>query len=320
MDIKYFSTPILLIVWRRPKETIKVIDSIRKIKPNKLFISCDGPRLGNQEEELKVKRTQEVCKESINWDCEVKWQISETNLGCKIGVTRAINWFFNNVKEGIILEDDIVAHPDFFAFCENLLEKYRMDKRVWCISGSNNQDNIPRGESSYYFGKIPLIWGWATWRNRWDEYDIDMKYWPHIKSSNMLSNIFEDQAEKEYWINIWDNFYKNGKPDTWDYSWVLTCLINNGLIAIPNKNLINNIGFNCDATHTTWEKQSTSIMKSIGDKIIHPKILVCNKKAEKYQFNFYFGGYSTRLKNNLIMRIKNKLKRILKFKIKTSKL
>jgi len=191
MDIKYFTTPILLIVWRRPKETIEVIDSLRKIKPKQLFISCDGPRLGNSQEALKVKKTQEVCKEFINWDCEVKWQISETNLGCKVGVVSAINWFFNNVQEGIILEDDNVAHPDFFVFCNNLLEKYRLDKRVWCISGSNNQDNIIRGEGSYYFGKIPLIWGWATWKNRWDEYDVDIKDWPHIKSTNILENTFD---------------------------------------------------------------------------------------------------------------------------------
>ena len=119
---------------------------------------------------------------------------------------------------------------------------------------------------------------------------------------------------------MWDEFYKNGRPDTWDYSWVLTCLINNGLIAIPNENLINNIGFNSDATHTKGEKKSTSIIKSIGNKIIHPKILVCDKKAEKYQFDFYFGGYYLRVKNNLIMRIKNKLRRTLNLKIKTYKL
>ena len=319
MDIKNFSTPILLIVWRRPKETIEVINSLRKIKPKKIFISCDAARLGNRQEAVNVKRTIEVCNEFINWNCEVKWQISKKNLGCKKGVVKAINWFFNNVEEGIILEDDIIAHPDFFIFCQNLLEKYRFDKRVWCISGSNNQDNNIRGEGSYYFGRIPLIWGWATWKNRWVEYDADIKEWPHIKSSSVLTNIFEDQIEKEYWINIWDDFYKNGKPDTWDYSWVITCLINNALIAIPNKNLINNIGFNSDATHTIWEKKNASIMSSIGDKIIHPKTMVCDKKAEKYQFEFYFGGYDIRLKKNFIMRIKNKLKRILNIKIKISR-
>ena len=314
MDIINFDTPVLLIVWRRPKETIKVLDSLRKIKPTKIFISCDGPRLGNQDEAIKVKKTQEVCKEFINWDCEVKWQIYETNLGCKMGVATAINWFFDNVKEGIILEDDIVAHPDFFIFCQNLLKKYRLDRRVWCISGSNNQDNIKRGEGSYYFGKIPLIWGWATWKDRWDECDVDIKNWPHIKSTNILTNIFKDQIEKAYWMNIWDNFYKNGSPDTWDYSWVLTCLINNALIAIPNNNLINNIGFNSDATHTKWQKKRNTFIKSIGNKIKHPKTIVCDREAEKYQFDHFFGGNEIRLKKNFIIRIKNKLKKILKLK------
>ena len=99
---------------RRPKETIEVLDSLRKIKPSKIFISCDGPRLGNQEEAIKVKKTQEVCKELINWDCEIKWQIFQTNLGCKMGVATAINWFFDNVKEGIILEDDTLPSNSFY--------------------------------------------------------------------------------------------------------------------------------------------------------------------------------------------------------------
>ena len=122
-----FSTPILLIAWRRPKETKEVIESLKIIKPKKLFISCDGARDHNKEEFEKVKKTQEILRKNINWDCEVKWKISEKNLGCKIGVTNSINWFFSNVKEGIILEDDIIAHDDFFQYCQILLEKYRND-------------------------------------------------------------------------------------------------------------------------------------------------------------------------------------------------
>ena len=307
---KFFSTPILLTLWRRPNETSKVIEAIRKVKPKKLFIACDGPREGNEQEFRKVKKTIDVCKEEINWECEIKWKVSEKNLGCKTGVTNAINWFFDNVNEGIIIEDDNLAHPDFFWFCENLLKKYRADKRIWSISGTNNQDEIIRGDGSYYFGKIPLVWGWATWKDRWQENDVNMTQWPEIKARNIFNEIFNDQIEREYWENIFDNFYKKGIPDTYDYQWVFTCLINNGLIAIPNKNLINNIGFNLDATHTKWEKTSVSKVSSLGEEIIHPKYLFCDSEAEKYQFDFYFGGFSTRLKKNIILRIKNKFKRL----------
>ena len=312
MNNETFSTPILLIAWRRPKETKEVIDSLKEIKPRRLFISCDGARENNLEEFEEVKKTQAIIKNNIIWDCEVNWQISDINLGCKIGVTRAINWFFENVSEGIILEDDILANIDFFIFCQNLLEKYRADKRVWCISGSNNQDNLKRGKGTYYFGKIPLIWGWATWKDRWVNYDINMKKWPEIKSSKILDNIFFDELQKKYWFDIFENFYRFGKPNTWDYSWVFTCLINNGLTAIPNKNLIKNIGFNSLATHTKWSKNKYPKVQSIGKIIKDPEFIIYDLEAEKYQFDFFFGGFSNRLKNNLILRIKNKFKRIFK--------
>ena len=304
-----FSTPILLIAWRRPKETKEVIDSLKLIKPKRLFISCDGAREGNNQELEKVKKTQEMLKENINWDCEIKWQISKINLGCKKGVTKAINWFFENVSEGIILEDDIVAHYDFFKYCQYLLEKYRSDKRVWCISGSNNQDNIKRGNGTYYFGKIPLIWGWATWKDRWEDYDVTLKKWPEIRSSKMFESLFFDKLQCKHWSNIFETFYKFGKPDTWDYPWVFTCLINNGLTAIPNKNLIKNIGFNSNATHTKWQNVKENKIRSIGKEIVDPEFIICDFEAEKYQFDFFFGGFSSRLKNNPILRVANKLKR-----------
>ena len=115
-----FATPILLIAWRRPKETKEVINALKKISPQKIFISCDGAREGNQEEFDNVKKTRQIISENINWDCEINWQVSDINLGCKNGVSRAITWFFNNVNEGIIIEDDIIAHQDFFKFCQNL--------------------------------------------------------------------------------------------------------------------------------------------------------------------------------------------------------
>ena len=311
---KFLNTPILLTLWRRPDETRRVIKSLRKVKPKKLFIACDGARKGFKQESAKVKKTIEVCKEEINWDCQVNWKISEKNLGCKNGMTNAINWFFDHVNEGIINEDDILAHPDFFWFCENLLERYRFDKRGWCISGTNNQNEIIRGKNSYYFGKIPLIWGWATWKDRWKENDVNMSKWPEVKNNHILDEIFNDPIQKEYWGGIFDNFYKKGIPDTWDYQWVFTCLINNGLIIIPNNNLINNIGFNIDATHTTWKKTSISQVRSIGEEIIHPEYMLCDSEAERYQFDYYFGGFNTRLKKNILLRIKNKFKRLLNIK------
>ena len=120
--------------------------------------------------------------------------------------------------------------------------------------------------------------------------------------------------EANYWEKLFDKMYYYGEPDTWDYQWVFTCLINNGLVVVPNNNLINNIGFNLEATHTKWEKTSVSKVSSIGKKIIHPQYMFCHSEAEKYQFDNYFGGFSTRLKKNILLRIKRKVKRLLNIK------
>tara|TARA_Y100001968_G_scaffold141817_1_gene129638 strand:+ start:14127 stop:15089 length:963 start_codon:yes stop_codon:yes gene_type:complete len=306
-----FTTPILLITWRRPLETSKVIDELRKVKPSNLFIASDGPDPSDSEQQLKVYSTREVIKQNIDWDCEIKTLYSEFNQGCKTGVSEAITWFFNQVEEGIILEDDCIPHIDFFSYCSELLKEYKYDDRVWCISGSNVQDNNWRGDGSYYFGRIPQIWGWASWSKYWKCYDLNIEKWPILKQSNCLNTIFEDQFEKNYWVKIWDQLYEKQTPDTWDYQWCFTCISNGGLTAFPNKNLISNIGFGKDATHTTWANSDDISVSSLG-KIKHPSFVLRDSIADIYTFNNKFGGHHIRRNLKLINRFKRKLKSVYK--------
>ena len=305
-----FKTPILLIAWRRPLETSRVINELKKVKPSNLYIACDGYKENDLEQQIKVKATREVIKQNIDWDCEVKTLYSEFNQGCKIGVSKAITWFFNQVEEGIIIEDDCIPHIDFFGYCKELLKEYRNDDRVWCISGSNVQENNWRGDGSYYFGRIPQIWGWASWSKYWNYYDINIKKWPDLKESNFLDTIFDDTFEKEYWIKIWDELYYDKTPDTWDYQWCFACMSNGGLTAFPNKNLICNIGFGKDATHTTWVNNEEMLISKLGD-LMHPSFVLRDSIADKYTFDNKFGGKNIRRQNKLFNRVKRKLKRIL---------
>ena len=131
------NTPLLLIAWRRPHTLRQVIDSIRAQAPTRLFVACDGPNPDRPGEADKVAATRSVIEEEIDWSCQINRLYSDTNQGCRLGVSRAIAWFFDHVEEGIILEDDCVPHPDFFLYCTTLLERYRHDTRIWCISGNN---------------------------------------------------------------------------------------------------------------------------------------------------------------------------------------
>jgi hypothetical protein len=282
-------TPVLLLAWRRHHTLRQVIDAIRPVAPTRLFVACDGPNPERPGEAEKVTATRAVIESEIDWPCQIKRLYSDTNQGCRLGVSRAITWFFEQVEEGIILEDDCVPHPDFFSYCSTLLERYRHDTRVWCIAGNNFQDGQWRGDGSYYFSRYNHCWGWASWRRCWQHYDAELCQWPALRDSGLLGTIFEDPVERKYWSGIWQRLVDEGKPDTWDYQWTFTCLANGGLSALPNCNLVSNVGFGEDATHTTKKAIPTSIAEGI-DLSRHPSFLLRDSVADLYTFDEVFGG------------------------------
>lgn len=282
-------TPVLLIAWRRPHTLRQVIDAIRPIGPTRLYVACDGPNPERADEAEKVAATRQVIEQEIDWPCQIERLYSDVNQGCRLGVSRAITWFFEQVEEGIILEDDCVPHPDFFTYCTTLLERYRHDARVWCISGNNFQDGQWRGDGSYYFSRYNHCWGWASWRRCWQLYDADLSQWPALRDSGLLDTIFEDSVERKYWSAIWQRLVDEGKPDTWDYQWTFTCLANGGLTALPNRNLVSNVGFGEDATHTTGASTAPKVDVGIDPSFI-PAFVLRDAKADRYTFRHSFGS------------------------------
>lgn len=288
-----FTTPVLLITWRRPHCTSEVLEKLQIVKPAKLYISSDGASSERDGEADKVNTTRKVIADMINWNCEVHRLYSEVNQGCKIGVSRAISWFFENEEEGIILEDDCVPHQDFFEYCAILLSRFRDDERIWCISGSNFQDNQWRGDGSYYFSRYSHIWGWASWRRCWKHYDPDIKYFAMLKSLDFYQAMFEDPIEQLNWMKTFEQLFEHNEPDTWDYQWFLTCLTNAGLSVLPNRNLVSNIGFGKDATHTTQVMPPNDADVGILP-IKHPTFLLRDAIADRYTFDHIFNGIAKR--------------------------
>jgi len=257
----------------------------------------------------KVAATRAVIDREIDWPCIVHKLYAETNFGCSVGPIRAITWFFENVEEGIILEDDCVPHSDFFGYSRTLLERYRHDERVWCISGNNFQNGKWRGDGSYYFSVYTHTWGWASWRRCWRQYDVDLTLWPSLRNSTLLRTIFEDDLERQYWSEIWDNTYSRAVPVTWwDYQWAFLCQTNGGLTVLPNRNLVSNVGFGTDATHTTMSAEPTKVNGGLG-QLTHPRFVLRDTEADSYTFDHHFGGISRRLSRKLTSRIRHRLSR-----------
>lgn len=282
-----FEVPVLLLTWRRPDTTRQLIDALRPVAPQTLYVASDGPR--DEAEAAQVQATRELIAREVDWACTLKTRYSDHNQGCQLGVSSAISWFFDQEEEGIVLEDDCVPHPDFFPYCQTLLERYRFDTRIWCISGDNFQDGQWRGEASYYFSRYNHCWGWASWRRCWRHYAQHPEIWRAVcASSSMQRAMFEDPLERRYWLEIWIKLFDQGVPDSWAYRWSLVCMANSGLTALPNRNLVTNIGFGEGATHTLGQGIAVASRRLSID--CGPLVVCRDLEADMYSFQGHFGG------------------------------
>ena len=296
---KPLETPVLFIVFSRLETTGKVFQAIRRERPRKLFIAADGPRAGNKLDEVNCKKVREIVNK-VDWPCVVKKRFSKKNQGCRVAESEAINWFFENVEEGIILEDDDLPNRSFFKFCGEMLEKYRDDERVMHISGNNFQRGWKRDEYSYYFSRNPHIWGFATWRRAWKKYyDVDTKIYPEIVRKGYFSDIFDNAFEKRTLMsNLNSTHYNNF--DTWDYQWVFAVAVNNGLAIIPNENLVRNIGMTSSAVHTSsiLDEEFSLPTNELEFPLKRPPFIIHDKKSDRRYFWWLF----VKKLRNLILR------------------
>ncbi len=282
MQNYYTKSPILFLIFNRPALTIRVFDEIRKSKPSRLYIAADGPRDQIQNEDKVCQLAREVSN-NVDWDCNVKLLFRKDNLGCKYAVSSAIDWFFQNEEQGIILEDDCLPNQDFFRFCDQMLDFYKTDTRIYHIGGSNLQMGNKRGDDSYYFSNLTHVWGWASWRRAWKDYDVELKIYKNLNTEKAFNIIFDDAHLSKSWNSIFNKLLEN-KIDTWDFQWAITNMFNNGLSIIPNSNLITNIGFGENATHTHNVDDDFSNLLAINmdANILHPILFLPHKEADKF--------------------------------------
>lgn len=308
------SIPVLILAFNRSEKIQALLHALRSIQPKKIYISLDGPRAGNAQDELEQQKIIEQVQ-AIDWQCTLKIHKNNTNLGCKKAVASGITWFFSKEEKGIILEDDCIPSQDFFQFCAELLAKYATNPKVMSIAGSCLIKGLQQKES-YFFSSTPLCWGWATWRRAWNLYDVEMKDWPEYHSLSLLDKKFSDQKVVQYWTNIFDKTFQ-GKIDTWDYQWVFTLLKHQGVSINPSVNLITNTGFDNSATHTKFAPlgQAFASRKKLNFPLIHPKEISVNTSLDKsIQDQIYLTSKFRYLWSLLLGTLKHRVLRDLKLK------
>jgi hypothetical protein len=245
---------ILFLIFNRPDCSRQVFEMIRTQQPARLYIAADGPR-GHVESDADNCRATRKVVESIDWPCQVRQLFREENLGCRVAVSQAISWFFENEPEGIILEDDCLPTNAFFQFVTAALEKYRHDDSVFTINGCSLGFENPTGLQAFG-SQFMNMWGWATWRRSQQLVDYGMSSWkssrlPVLKLMERLS--LRPTPRDFLWASELASAFERtsaGQVNTWDYQWVWTGIEQRKTVIVPPVNLVRNLGFDENATHT----------------------------------------------------------------------
>ena len=304
------TTPVavLFLVFNRPETTAKVFDAIRTSRPARLYVASDGPREDRPNEAETVDRVRSLATK-VDWPCEVKTLFRDKNLGCKVAVSNAISWFFDHEPEGIVLEDDCLPGPDFFQYCVELLGRYREDERVGLICGTSLCDiraqSICWGDEDYVFTRYPSVWGWASWRRVWRDYDVTISSWTARRQDVMA--LTHNSKLNGINASLFDRV-SSGKIDTWDYQVSYLLWTTNRLAVAPRFNLIENIGFGVDATHTKTagaiSNRATLGLQRLTWPLLAPPTTLPNISYQDYLERFATRSFFTRILERLLTYVR----------------
>lgn len=286
-----YNTPILFLVFNRPDTTQVVFNRIREVQPARLYIAADAPRVGRKDEIRRCNEVKEIVSK-VDWPCEVKHLYRDKNLGCKIAISSAISWFFEQEEQGVILEDDCLPDLSFFPFCEELLVRYKDDARIGHIGGNCFLPNVVKDDLSYDFCSITHIWGWATWRRVWQNMDVNFPFWENYKARR--KSLFCNKWEEIYFSSfIPDALRHRHGLNPWGVFYYFMLRTQHQLSIYPSVNLVTNIGLgDPNATHTTKSTHKLFVPSSpIQFPLKHPEYIMCNRKIDKKAVRNNFFSY-----------------------------
>ena len=270
------TTPILLITFNRPDHVHQVMTEIRKQQPAQLFVCQDGAREGNILDTIRVQEVRNVINELVDWPCELHTLYQEKNLGCGPGPAAGISWFFEHVDMGIVMEDDCLPHSDFFDYCDELLSRYKDNEQIQFINATLYH-NRWQCEASYGYSRYMVTGAWAGWRRTWKGFDLDMHTWDAWLFRKQVKFLTGSINEANWWYwKLKEIQVDTSKKSYWDYQMQMHLFRNNAVTIHPQKNLISNIGFDAEGTHTLkndgrGDREVYPILP-----LVHPKTITIN--------------------------------------------
>lgn len=283
-------TPVVMMVFNRPEPTLRVFERVRAARPPRLLVVCDGPRPDRPADAGRVAEVRRIFDTAVDWPCEVIRDFSEQNLGCMQRIRSGLDHAFQLFEEAVIVEDDCLPDSSFFPFCDEMLARYRSNPRIMHVAGTNFTAGRHRPSASYWFSHHPWMWGWATWRRAWQYYDFHYAAWDSHQRE--LSDSFASAWDRQYWISTFDQARRNFEAtNTWDFQWNFSCRIHGGLSVVPENNLVENLGFGADSSHTFGDMTRLCIpVRPLQFPLRHPRAVRECRYADDLLTRIYAGA------------------------------
>jgi hypothetical protein len=285
----------VLFVFSRREVTRRNIAALRSVAPPHVFVVADGPRPGRPEDDDNCQAVRAVVDE-IDWPCTIEKRYAETNIGLEASVELGLDWVFSKVDRAIVLEDDCIPDPTFFRYCEDLLERYADDRRVWQVGGDAH--TVPAkvfGEDSYAFTTWASVWGWATWADRWQAHRAEFDRDHAGAAERVRESPRTAPARRKVPVRPADGALvtsaalrhftfvageENGDAYGWDHHWWVTIMSRSGLSTTPAVTMIENDGYGEGATHTRAEKAPVPA-RPMPMPLRHPQTVSLNTDVER---------------------------------------
>lgn len=288
--------PIVLLIHRRANALRAVIEALRKVRPNEIYVVADGLPADAPPQLRENIRAARDAIDLIDWPCVIHQIYAEDQLGAQQRILTGLDEVFASTDTAIILEDDCVPSTQFPSFAADLLKKYSGSDRVMSIGGHRVVASNVNQTASYRATRYPSIWGWATWGSAWRSYREARLEMHEAFKDSWFERTFPSPLTAGFWRRALAAEFAG--DDIWDYSWTLAHRWRNVVALEPRVNLVTNIGFDSDATHTrdaSYEAFQPAI-ETLKFPLKHPKGLeVDSEWDDRVEEHFYSGMELRRL-------------------------
>ncbi len=289
--------PIIIFTYNRLDTLILTINALTKANlavESEVFIFSDGAK--HEKDNETVDQIRAYIKEISGFKSLVYF-FSETNKGLAKSIISGVSKVLETHSKVIVLEDDLIVTTNFLVFMNKSLERYKTENNVFSISGfSFNLKPSAKIKADTYFLNRGWSWGWATWKNRWDSVDWEVKDYNNFRNNKSLQKQFNAGGSD---LTAMLDKQMNQKLDSWAIRWFFHQFNVAGLTLYPIKSKVSNNGFGKNATHTTGSS-------SRYEPVLDDGLALHFNYPEKTEITQYYQKLF-QLKMGVLSRIKSKI-------------